>query len=688
MFWLRRLFGLSSFLTVSPQEKAGLSESTISNDQLLKAYKSMLIARKVDEKSEVLYKQNKSHFQIACSGHEAIQVAMANAMRPGHDWAYPYYRDLAFSTAWGMTAKEHFLSILNKADDPCSGGRQMPNHFGHKELQIVSQSSPTGTQFLQAVGAAIAVRRNKSDAIVYTSAGEGTTAQGDYHEALNWAAREKLPLIFVIQDNKLAISTHISEQIAGGSVAKFSQGYEGLEIVEVNGLDYVASYKAAEKAAHRARTNQGPTLIVAEVVRLVSHSISDNQAKYRTSAELEDNKNKDPLILLEKELASQKDKIEKIKEEVNAEIESSANWAEQQADPNPETFAMHVYREEPVELQIENKINSNSESVFMVDAINQALDEELAKNPKTLVYGQDVAKGKGGVFTVTAGLTEKHGLDRCFNSPLAEASIVGTAIGLATLGYKPVVEIQFGDYVWTGMMQIRNELAMLNYRSNGAFSAPAVIRIAVGGYIHGSLYHSQNIEATFAHFPGLKVVLPSNAADAKGLLKSAIRGNNPVLFLEHKGLYRQVFAKSVVGDKDHTVPIGKASVARKGSDATIVTWGALVNRCLSIAQELEKQGLNLEVIDLRTILPLDQETIINSVKKTNRLLIAHEDVGFMGFGAEIAAKVAESAFEYLDAPIKRVAGAFTPVPHAPGLEEKVLPQPDGIKKAILELLEY
>ena len=686
MFWFRRLFGFSSFLTVSPQQTV----ENISTEQLLVAYRTMLVARKVDEKSEILYKQNKSHFQISCSGHEAIQVATANAMRPGYDWAYPYYRDLAFATAWGMTAKEHFLAILNKADDPCSGGRQMPNHFGHKKLQIVSQSSPTGTQFLQAVGAAIALRRQGSDAVVYTSAGEGTTAQGDYHEALNWAAREKLPLIILIQDNKLAISTHISEQIAGGSVAKFSQGYEGLEIVEVNGLDYQESFRAAKKAVAKARAAHGPTLIVAEVVRLLSHSISDNQAKYRSSEELEANKNKDPLIMLSDELSKRgsSKKIEQITQEVQEDIDSAATWAEQQQDPKPETFALHVYKEEPVELLIEKQITSNSEPIFMVDAINQALDEELTKNPKSLIYGQDVAKGKGGVFTVTAGLTEKHGADRCFNSPLAEASIVGTAIGLATLGYKPVVEIQFGDYIWTAMMQIRNELAMLHYRSNGNFSCPAVIRVAVGGYIHGSLYHSQNIEATFAHFPGLKVVMPANAADAKGLLKSAIRGNNPVLFLEHKGLYRQVYAKATVGNKDHTIPIGKAKVVKTGKDATIVSWGALVNRCQVIAQELEKQGLQIEVIDLRTIMPLDRDTIINSVRKTNRLLIAQEDVGFMGFGAEIAAQVSESAFEFLDAPIKRVGGAFTPVAHAPALEEQILPQIAGIKKSLLELLEY
>jgi len=646
MTWLRKLFGLNTVLSVNPQ---GAFSPQIPIDQLEKAYESMLIARKVDEKSEILYKQNKAHFQISCSGHEAIQIAMANAMKPGHDWAYPYYRDLAFCTAWGMSAKEHFLSILNRADDPSSGGRQMPNHFGHKELNIVSQSSPTGTQYLQSVGAAIACKRNGDDAIVYASSGEGTTAQGDYHEALNWAAREKLPVIFLIQDNKLAISTHISEQIAGGSVAKFSSGYQGLHIVEVDGLDYKKSFEVSKAAVSRARKGDGPTLIVADVIRLKSHSISDNHAKYRSEAEIAENLSKDPLLKLEKELIEKtsKDKVESLKQEITNLIEQSSNWAELQASPTPATFDQYVYKDEPQELSEEREFKANkNEEVFMVDALNQALDEEMGLNPKMLIYGQDVAKGKGGVFTVTSNLSKNHGLDRCFNSPLAEASIVGTAIGLSTLGYKPVVEIQFGDYIWTAMMQIKNELSMLHYRSNGNFSCPAVIRVAVGGYIHGSLYHSQNIEATFAHIPGLKVILPSNSRDAKGLLKTAIRGNNPVLFLEHKGLYRQVYAKSEVGDENYTIPLGKAKVVKKGNDVTVVTWGALVNKSLVVANELEKQGKSVEVIDLRTILPLDYETIRDSLEKTNRLLIAHEDANFMGFGAEISAQILKNLLSY------------------------------------------
>jgi 2-oxoisovalerate dehydrogenase E1 component len=566
----------------------------------------------------------------------------------------------------------------------------MPMHYGHRALQIVSQSSPTGTQFLQAVGTAVALKRLGAQQVVYVSAGEGTTAQGEYHEALNWAAREKLPIIFLIQDNKYAISVHISEQIAGGSVAKFSAGYEGLEVVEVDGLDYFASRDAAEIAVARAREGQGPSVIIADVVRLQSHSISDNQKKYRSAEDIEHDAQRDPILtaalqLIELGIVSE-NRIEEIGEEINREVNEAAEWAEQQADPLPESYDAFVYAENPRQFTAEPA--ATGEELFIVDALNRALVEEMAFNDDVIIYGQDVAKGKGGVFTVTSGLTEKFGLNRCFNSPLAEASILGTALGMSVVGLKPVVEIQFGDYVWTGMMQLRNEIAMLSYRSNGNFSCPLVVRMAVGGYIRGALYHSQNVESTFSHFPGLTVILPSNAADAKGLLKSAIRSPNPVLFLEHKGLYRQVYAKSKIGDGEALIPIGQAKVVISGSDATIVSWGALVHKSLLAAQAAEKEGYSVEVIDLRTIYPLDIETIIESVKKTSRLLIAHEDVAFMGFGAEIAAQVSEACFSHLDAPVRRVAGKETPIPHAPILEQEVLPQTEDVTTALLSLLRF
>ncbi len=659
--------------------------------QFITGYREMLRARIIDEKAITLYKQNKCHFQIGCAGHEAVTVAAGFALRPSKDWFYPYYRDMGLVCALGMTTKDLMLNILSKADDPNSGGRQMPMHYGHKDLRIVSQSSPTGTQFLQAVGAAMGAKYNKTDEVIYVSSGEGTTAQGAYHEALNWAAREKLPIIFVIQDNQFAISVHISEHIAGGSIEKISSGYEGLTVEKLNGLDFDASFKAMKKASDRAKKGQGPTLFIADVVRLQSHSISDNQLKYRKTKEIEAEKKKDPILLLEKKILAKKiatkASLANIKENIIEEVNQATIWAETQAEPTAESaldFVLHDSYPSPI---LEQEPTGPEE--FLVDAINKALHEEMKREPKMVVFGQDVGYGKGGVFSVTAGLTDAFGPDRCFNSPLAEDSICGTAVGLATVGYKPVVEIQFGDYIWTGMMQIRNELASMYYRSKGDFLCPAVIRVAVGGYIRGALYHSQNIESTFAHFPGLVVIYPSNASDAKGLLKSAIRGNDPVLFLEHKGLYRQVFSKGKIGDEDSLIPIGKAKVTREGTSATIVTWGALVHRSMMVAAEIEEEsGHQIEVIDIRTISPLDKESILNSVKKTNRLLIAHEDVEFVGFGAEIAAMVADEAFEYLDAPIKRVASKFAMVGQAPNLEMDVLPNRNDIKVAVQELLSY
>ena len=675
----------------------GHLQTDTNRSQLIRAFREMVRARKTDEKIIVLYKQNKCHFQIGCAGHEAVQVAAAHALRAGHDWSYPYYREMAYCAALGMTSREFLLNALNKPIDPNSGGRQMPMHYGHKDLRIVSQSSPTGTQFLQAVGAGLAVKFRGGDEVVYVSAGEGTCAQGDYHEALNWAARAKLPVIFCIQDNEFAISVHVSEQHAGGSVADLSQGYSGLEIVECDGLDYQKSLHVMQEAANRARRGDGPTLVVAKVVRLQSHSISDNQAKYRTPQEIQSDKEQDPIELIRAQILSSNaataEELSAIESEIAALIDSDSEWAEAQDDADPDSWGDHLFVKDTPSEGVAEKSQADlraagAPEMFMVDALNKALDEELARNSEMVIYGQDVAYGKGGVFSVTQGLTAKYGKQRVFNSPLAESSIVGTAVGMATLGMKPVVEIQFGDYIWTAMMQIVNELATMNYRSAGAWTCPSVVRVAVGGYIHGALYHSQNIEATFAHIPGLHVVYPSNAADAKGLLKAAIRLPDPVLFLEHKGLYRQVYAKSFIGGENDLVPIGKARIARAGTDATIVTWGALVQKSLVAAEQLSREGLNVEVIDIRTIAPLDVETILTSVAKTNRVMIAQEDKLFAGFGGEIAAIIAQQAFEKLDAPVLRLAGKNIHIPHAPLLEDQVLPQTSEVVSVLRELLAY
>lgn len=677
-------------------KKKAKTTGSIPEDMLRQMYRNMLVTRRLDEKMMILLKQGKSFFHIGASGHESAQIALAAVMRPGHDWAYPYYRGLAFCTQFGMTIDETMLCFLSKRDDPNSGGRQMPAHYGHKGLRIVSQSSPTGTQYLQAVGTALAIQRDGSDEVVMVSSGEGTTSQGDFHEALNWAAREKAPVIFLVEDNDYAISVPKSQQTAGGSIYDLTAGYGDLHRFEVDGCDLFKSYDVMKKAVELARTGQGPSVVVADVVRLLPHSSSDNQAKYRSSDELTADQKRDPIPKLEKRLLAEKiysaDEIETLRQEVKEEIDRAAEAAETADFPDPATAHHHVcsslHYTAPAGWSLAPK-HTVADSVVLVDAINHALDEEMERNPKMVIYGEDIEDNKGGVFTATRGLSNKYGNKRVFNSPLAESSIVGTAIGMALAGYKPVVEIQFGDYVWTAMMQIRNELATMRYRSAGNWSCPFVARIPVGGYIHGALYHSQNIESTFAHFPGLYVAYPSNAADAKGLLKSAIRGDDPYLFLEHKGSYRQMHAATPEPDSDYLLPWGQANVVREGRDATVVAWGALVKKSLDAAVAIEKErGVSVEVIDIRTMVPLDMATIVASVKKTGKVLIAHEDVLFGGFGGEVAAQITDQAFEWLDAPVRRVAGANSPVPYNWFLEAEVLPQDHHVLSALRELVDY
>jgi 2-oxoisovalerate dehydrogenase E1 component len=664
-------------------------------DALRQAYRTMLLARRCDEKMLILLKQGKSYFHIGGSGHEAVQIAVASALQPGHDWAYPYYRDLAFALRWGVTAREIMLAFLSRAEDPSSGGRQMPGHYGHRQLRIVAQSSPTGTQYLQAVGTALAARREGNDEVVYVSSGEGTTAQGDFHEALNWASREKLPVIFCIQNNKYAISVPIVQQLAGGGVYEMVGGYPGLHREKIDGTDYLASLAAAQAAVARARRGEGPTLIDADVVRLLAHSSSDNQAKYRSASELQADVARDPVSRLELQLIERgvctAAALETEREEVRRLVDEAADDALLAPFPDPDTAKDHVFSHAryvpPAGASLEPRGTTGSQ-VFLVDAINHALTEEMHHNDRIVVYGEDIEDKKGGVFTATTGLSTRFGHERVFNSALAESSIVGTAIGMAVKGWKPVVEIQFGDYIWTAMMQIRNELTMLRYRSNNHWACPLVMRVPVGGYIHGALYHSQNIEATFSHFPGLYIGYPSNAADAKGLLKAAIRGDDPYLFLEHKGLYRQIYAASPEPDEEFLLPWGTARVARLGTDLSIVTYGSMVRRALDAAEAMGSRGVSVEVVDLRTMVPLDLETVLGSARKTGRVIVAHEDALFVGFGAEVAASIATEAFDHLDAPVRRFAGANTPIPFNWFLEERILPQTAGLIAACEELASY
>ena len=674
-------------------KSASKSKSSLSREELIKAYRTMLLARRVDEKHLTLLKQGKSFFHIGGSGHEAAQVAAASCFRPGHDWANCYYRDVGFALTFGYTPEEVFLSALHRAEEPSGGARQMPGHWGKHELRMITQSSPTGTQFLQATGLALAAKKEGNDEVVYVSSGEGATSEGEFFEAVNWASRELLPVIFFIQDNKYAISVPVAQQTAGGSVYEVTKGFAGLNRQNVDGTDFLETYEVVKKAVDRARRREGPSLIVAHTVRLLAHSSSDDQTKYRSKEDLERDKKMDPLpkmasYLIEQGFLTDRE-VGELQDEVKTAIDAAADWAESRALPDAATVTDQIYgvsHSDPPKDFVEPEHAGNK--VVIVDAINHALAEEMQRNPKIVVFGEDVAGKKGGVFTATKELTAKFGEDRCFNSPLAEASVVGVAIGMALKGWKPLPEIQFGDYIWPAFMQIRDELAMMRYRSNGRWTCPVVIRVPVGGYIHGGHYHSQSIESFMAHIPGIRLAIPSNAADAKGLLKAAIRGDDPVIFMEHKGLYRQGYASSPEPNADYVLPFGVASVKREGSDITIITYGAMVQQSLEAARAMESKGVQVEVIDLRTLNPLDEEAIVRSVKKTNKALVVHEDTLTGGFGGEIVALIAEKCFEFLDGPVARVAALDSPVPYAPALEAAMLPNKEKIVSAIEKLIAY
>ena len=661
-----------------------------SKKDLLDIYKKMALARRLDEKQLIMLKQGKAFFHIGCSGHEASQMAAAQNMIPGKDWSYPYYRDAALCLGLGMTSKEQLLSFLAKADDPNSGGRQMPQHYGHKDLRIVSQSSPTGTQFLQAVGCAMSRKWENNHEIVYVSSGEGSTSEGEFHEALNWASREKLPIIFHIQDNEYAISVHVSEQTSGSSVFSMVNGYDNLSRYEVDGTNFFETDLAFREAIERARQGKGPSVIVSNVVRLLSHSSSDDQKKYRKKEDLDKDKNRDPLLVFEKNCIKNKilkeGDFEKLRNEIIQIVDQDAEWADKQNHPDPNSATNHIYSNEP-NLN-ETPSNYKNEKIVLVDAINHAMHEEMKLNDKMIIYGEDIADPKGGVFTATRGLSDSFGDKRVFNSPLAEASIVGTAVGLATTGWKPCVEIQFGDYIWPAMMQIRNEVASMRYRSNGSWKCPMVIRVPVGGYIHGAICHSQSIDGYFMHMPGIRIAYPSNAEDAKGLLKAALRMDDPVLFLEHKGLYRQGFAASKEPDENYVLPFGVGKKIMEGDIVTVISWGAMVQKSIEAINVLKIDNGIIDLIDLRTLNPLDYEMIGESVKKTGKILIVHEDNKMNGPGAEISAHIAENYFDDLDAPIMRVASSDSHIPYNWHLEEKILVQTEDIQKALKELLEY
>ena len=689
---------------------------------LVAMYRTMYMSRRIDDKEIPLKGQNKIFFQISGAGHEGILVAAARALKPGYDWFFPYYRDRALMLGLGMTAQEMLWSSVGAEADPNSHGRQMPSHWGSPELNVPSQSSCTGSQALHAVGAAEAGYRAglvkglkdkvtgvKGDEVVYMSVGDGTTSEGEWWEALNTASNLKLPVIFMVEDNGYAISTPVEVGTAGGNVAKLVTGFPGLYIQECDGTDVLESYETMQRAVAYCRERKGPAFVHAKVVRPYSHSLSDDEKLYRPVHELEAEVATDPIrkfaeFLMTEGIASSEE-LEALRNEVDAEVTAASDIAIETPQPAPESAHRNVFSPDvdPTDRQLfdtEDGAELHGNAGTMVDLINRCLHEEMKRDERIVVFGEDVAdcsreeyldevKGKGGVFKVTANLQRKFGSARVFNSPLAEANIIGRAYGMSLRNLKPVVEIQFFDYIFPAFHQIRNEVAVTRWRSDGDTKCPMVIRVPVGGYLKGgAVYHSQSGTTLFSHTPGLMIVYPSNALDANGLLRTAIRCDDPVMFLEHKHLYRQVYNKSQYPSSDFLIPFGKAKKVREGNDVTIVTFGALVERSNQACKRLEAQGITVDLIDLRTLVPYDWEAIAESVKKTSRVIVAHEDPVSYGYGAEIAARISDELFEYLDAPVRRVGATDTFVAYAPQVEDYILPQSEDVEKAVNELMKY
>jgi 2-oxoisovalerate dehydrogenase E1 component len=718
-------------MAVQTRVKVAKSEAPkyqgLDRETLLRLYRTMFLSRRLDDREIQLKRQNKIYFQISSAGHEAVTAVAGLLLRRGVDWVYPYYRDRALCLMLGVTPLDTLLQAVGAKDDPSSGGRQMPSHWGHNRWNIVSRSSCTGTQFVQAVGAAEATlyyeKHGKAlaqakkaplgefvghepDEIVYVSSGEGATSEGEFWESLNAACAKKLPLFYLIEDNGYAISVPVEVQTAGGSISKLVRGFPGLHVAECDGTDPLESYAVCKEAMEYVRERRGPALVHAKVTRPYSHSLSDDEKLYKIAEEREGEARRDPLskfslFLVREGLLDQKE-IEALEAEVDREVRDASDQALAAEPPSIESITQNVYSPDvdPTSNTFTMEAKLSGAPKTMVEMVAATLSDEMGRDERITVFGEDVAdasrednlkelKGKGGVFKATAGLQRKYGASRVFNTPLAEASIVGRAIGMATRGLKPVAEIQFFDYIWPSMMQIRDELCVMRWRSNGNFKCPAVIRVAIGGYLTGgAVYHSQSGESIFTHCPGLRVVMPSTALDVAGLLRTAIRCDDPVMFLEHKHLYRQPYNRSEYPGDNFTIPFGKARVVREGSDVSIITYGAVVHRAEVAAAALQREGVSAEIIDLRSLSPFDWEAIRATVSKTHRAIVAYEDTLSWGYGAEIAARIAEELFGELDAPVKRVAAMDTFCAYHPKLEDAILPQTEDISNAVKSLIEY
>jgi 2-oxoisovalerate dehydrogenase E1 component len=694
---------------------------------LIRIYRTMFLSRRLDDKEIQLKHQNKIFFQISGAGHEAIGATAGLLLKPAYDWFHAYYRDRALALALGMTPLEMLLEAVGAKEGPSSAGRQMPSHWGHKKIHLITRSSPTGTQWVQALGVAEAsgyydefpkaLEQAKEaplgdgvthyrDEITYASGGEGSTSQGEFFEALNIASNRKLPILFVVEDNGFAISVPVEVQTAGGSISKLVANFPSLHVEECDGTEPLETYAVFARAVAHCRARRGPALVHAHVTRPYSHSLSDDEKLYKTSAEREEEAQRDPLpkfaLFLVREGILEEQEIVALEAEVDREVLEATDRALAAEIPACDTIHNWVYSPDtdPTSSTFASQPQPNGGPKTMVEMVAHTLMDEMAHDERVLVFGEDVAdvsrpesldkvKGKGGVFKATWGLQRRYGSTRVFNTPLAEASIIGRAIGLATRGLKPVPEIQFFDYIWPAMMQIRNELATIRWRSAGAFKCPVVIRVPIGGYLTGgAIYHSQSGEVTFTHIPGLRVVMPSTALDVCGLLRTAIRSDDPVLFLEHKHLYRQPYNRAPYPGADFTIPFGRARVVREGTDVSIITYGAVVHRAEVAAAELAREGAAAEIIDLRSLSPYDWEAIAASVRKTSRVIVAYEDTRSWGYGAEIAARIADELFEDLDAPVRRVAATDTFCAYNPKLEDVILPQAVDIAAAVREILKF